>query len=138
LRPPVFESCQLVCCGTLSVVSRTLDNRSAMLSQRARKSACQFVYHRTLGAICRTQNNRGSILSPPAQEPVIQKVAKYGMKDPCMLYKISCPYFIKVHVFYVLLVSLKISRCGSWQMHMFRFPLTFISLAQPNCTNFLV
>jgi hypothetical protein len=50
-------------------------------------------------------------LSPPAREPAIQKVAKYGMKDPYMLYKISCPYFIKVHVYYVLLVG-RCYACG--------------------------
>jgi hypothetical protein len=88
----------------------------------ARKSACQFVYRGSLGAICRTQNNRGSIFSPPGREPAIQKVPKYGMRDPHMLYKISCPYFIKVHVYNVLLV------CRN----------TFISLARPDCTNFLV
>jgi hypothetical protein len=98
------------------------DNKSAMLSQPARKSACQFVYRRSLGAICRRQNNRGSIFSPPGREPAIQKVPKYGMRDPHMVYKISCPYFIKVHVYYVLLVCRK----------------TFISLARPDCTNFLV
>jgi hypothetical protein len=128
LSSSVLESfCQFVCRRTPSVVWRTRDNRSAMLSQRARKSAYQFVYRGSLGAICRTQNNRGSILSPPGREPAIQKVPKYGMKDPCMLYKISCPY--KVHVYYVLLVCQKISRCGSWRMHVLRFPLTFISLA---------
>jgi hypothetical protein len=70
-----------------SVVWKTWNNRSAMLSQPVRKSACQFVYRGTLGAICRIQSNRGPILSPPAREPAIQKVAKYGMRDPYMLYK---------------------------------------------------
>jgi hypothetical protein len=86
-------------CGihTCSIKSH-VKNISAMLSQPARKSACQFVYRGTLGAICRTQSNRGPFLSPPAREPTIQKVAKYGMRDPYMLYKISCPYFIKVHI----------------------------------------
>jgi hypothetical protein len=48
----------------------------------------------------------------PGRETTIQKVPKYGMKDPSMLYQISCPY--KVHVYYVLLVCRKISRCESW------------------------
>jgi hypothetical protein len=48
------------------------------------KSACQFVYLRNLGAICRTQNNRYLIFSPPGREPAIQKVLKYGMRDPHM------------------------------------------------------
>ena len=81
-----------------------------MLSHPARKFACQFVYRRTLGVICRTWNNRGPIFSPSAREPAIQKVAKYGMRDPYMLYKIWYPYFIKVHIYYGLLVPQKISR----------------------------
>ena len=48
------------------------------------KSMCQFVYLGSLGAICRTQNNRCLIFSPPGLEPVIQKVLKYGMRDPYM------------------------------------------------------
>jgi hypothetical protein len=47
---------------------------------------------------------------------------KYGTRDPHMIYKISCPYFLKVHAYYVLLVCWK----------------TFISVARPDCTNFLV
>jgi hypothetical protein len=39
----------------------------------------QFVYLRTLGAVCRSQNNGSAILSLPGQEPMIEKVAKYGM-----------------------------------------------------------
>jgi hypothetical protein len=35
----------------------------------------QSVYHGTSEA-------RGTILNPPAQEPVIKKVAKYGMSKP--------------------------------------------------------
>ena len=96
--------------------------KSAMLNQPTRKSAYQFVYCGRVGAICTTRNNRGSIFSPPSREPAIEKVPNYGMRDPHMLYKISCPYFIKVHVYYVLLVCQK----------------TFISLARPNCTKFLV
>jgi hypothetical protein len=48
------------------------------------KSACQFVYHGSLGAICRTQNNRYLIFSLLGRKPVIQKVTKYGMRDPHM------------------------------------------------------
>jgi len=107
-----------------------------MLIQPSHKFACQFIYRGTLGAICRTWNNRGSILSPLAREPAIQKVAKYRMRDPYMLYKISCPYFINVHIYYVLLISQKISRCGSWRIHVFRFPLTFISPARPTACSF--
>ena len=99
-------------------------------------SACQFVYRKTLGAICRTQNNKDPIFSPPGREPAIQKVAKYGMRDPYMFYKISCPYFIKVHIQYVLLVSRKISRCESWQIQVFIFPLTFISPPRPSAFPF--
>jgi hypothetical protein len=35
----------------------------------------QSVYHGTSEA-------RGTILNPPTQEPVIEKVAKYGMRKP--------------------------------------------------------
>jgi hypothetical protein len=45
---------------------------------------CQLVYRRSLGAICRTQNNRYLIFILPSCEPVIQKVPKYGMRDPHM------------------------------------------------------
>jgi hypothetical protein len=83
-----------------------------------RKSGCQFVYRGSVGAICRTRNNRYSIFSPPGREPAIQKVPKYGMRDLHMFYEISCPYFIKVHVYHVLPV------CRN----------TFISLGQPDCT----
>ena len=177
-----MESRRSVCRGTRCVVWRTGNNRSAMLSQLARKSAYLFVYRGSVGAICRTRNNRDSILSPlgrepaiqkvpkygmrdphmlykiscwvkkpvsvpanlyiaevwvlfvghktieaqffspPGRESAIQKVSKYGMRDPHMLYKISCPYFIKVHVYYVFLV------CQN----------TFISLSRPYCTNFLI
>jgi hypothetical protein len=48
------------------------------------KSACQFVYRGSLGAICGTQNNRYLIFSLPGREPAIQKVSKYGMRDPHM------------------------------------------------------
>jgi hypothetical protein len=77
-----------------NVVWKTQNNRSAMLSEPVRKFACQFVYRGTLGAICRIQSNRGPVLSPPDREPVIQKVAKYGMRDPYKLYKnhMSIPY----------------------------------------------
>jgi hypothetical protein len=60
-----------------------------MLSQPVRRSACQFVYRRILGAICNTRNNGGPILSPPAREPAIKNVARYGMQNSYMLYKIS-------------------------------------------------
>jgi hypothetical protein len=83
------------------------DKKSAMLSQPTCKSTYQFIYRGNLGPICRTWNNRGSIFSPPGREPAIQKVPKYGMRDPHMLYKLSCSYFIKVHVYYVLLVCRK-------------------------------
>jgi hypothetical protein len=73
------------------------------------KSACQFVYHGTVGALCRPWNNRRPIFSPPTRQPTIQKLPKYGIRAPCkygmralcMLYKISSPYFIKVHISYV-------------------------------------
>ena len=52
-----------------------------------RNVASQFVYRETLDAVCRPQNNRDPFLKPPAREPVIQKLAKYGMTAPCMLYK---------------------------------------------------
>jgi hypothetical protein len=98
LSPPALESvCQFVYRGTLSVVWSTHNNRSEMLCQPTHRSTCQFVYRGIVGAICREQNNKGPILSPPAREPAIQKVAKYGMRDLYMLYKISCPYFI-VHI----------------------------------------
>jgi hypothetical protein len=48
------------------------------------KFVCQFVYRRSLGAICGTQNNRYLIFSLPGREPMIQKVLKYGMRDPHM------------------------------------------------------
>jgi hypothetical protein len=86
--------CQFVYHGTGSVVSRTHNNKSAMLSQPVRRSACQFVYHRIMGAICMVRNNGGPILSPPVGEPTIENVAKNGMHNPYMFYKISCPYFI--------------------------------------------
>ena len=75
-----------------------LHQHEALKIQIVCKSACQFVYRRTLGAICRTRNNKGPILSPPTWEPAIQTVTKYGMRAAYMLYKISCPYFIKVHI----------------------------------------
>ena len=99
LSPPTLETvCQFVYRGTPSVVWRIQNNRSARLSQLARRFACQFVYRRILDVICRARNNTGPILNPLSREPMIQKVAKYGMRDPYMLYKISCPYFIKVHI----------------------------------------
>jgi hypothetical protein len=48
------------------------------------KSACKFVYRGSVGAICRTQNNRYLIFSPPGCEPAIQKMPKYGMRNPHM------------------------------------------------------
>jgi hypothetical protein len=86
------------------------------------KSACQFVYRGSLASICRARNNKTSIFSPPGREPAIQKVLKYGIRNVHMLYKISCPYFIKEHVYYVLLVCLK----------------TFISVGPPKWTNFVL
>jgi len=60
--------------------------------------ACLFVYCGSVGAICGARNNRGSIFSLLGREIAIKKVCNYGMGDPHMLYKISCPYFIKVLV----------------------------------------
>jgi hypothetical protein len=60
-----------------------------MLSHPVRRSTCQFVYRRIMGAICNTHNNGGLILSPPAREPTIKNVARYGMWNSYMLYKIS-------------------------------------------------
>ena len=48
-------------------------------------STCQFAYRGSLGAICRAQNNKISIFIPPGREPAIQKVPKYGMRDPHIL-----------------------------------------------------
>jgi hypothetical protein len=88
LNPSSLESIyKFVYRGTSSVVWRTQNNRSAMLSQPARRSTCQFVYRGIVGAICRARNNRGPIFSPQVREPTIQKVAKYGMRDPYMIYK---------------------------------------------------
>ena len=77
-----------------SVIWKTQNNRSAMLSQLVRKFAYQFEYRITLGVICSIQSNRDPILSPPDREPTIQKMAKYGMRDPYILYKkhMSIPY----------------------------------------------
>jgi hypothetical protein len=84
---PVLESiCEFVYRGTPSAIWRTQNNGSAMFSQAARRSACQFVYRGIVGAFCRARNNRGPIFSPPATEAAIQKVAKYGIVDPYMVY----------------------------------------------------
>ena len=99
-----------------------LNDKSEMLSQPTCKSACQFVYRGSLGAICRAQNNKTSIFSPLGRKPVIQKVPKYGTRNLHMLYKILCPYFIKVHVYCVLLVCQK----------------TFISVSPPKWTKFVL
>jgi hypothetical protein len=48
------------------------------------KSACEFVYIGSLGAIYGTQNNRYLIFNLPGHKPTIQKVMKYGMRDPYM------------------------------------------------------
>jgi hypothetical protein len=48
------------------------------------KYACQFVYRGSVGSICRKQNNTYLIFSPPGHEPAIQKMPKYGMRDPHM------------------------------------------------------
>ena len=48
------------------------------------KPACKFVYRGSVGAICRTENNRYLIFSLPSREPAIQKVPKYGMRNPHM------------------------------------------------------
>jgi hypothetical protein len=78
--PPALHSvCQFLYRETGSVVWRTQNNRSAMLSPPVRRSACQFVYRGILGAICRARNNGGPILSPPAREPAIQNVAIYKL-----------------------------------------------------------
>ena len=92
------------------------------MDQPTRKSACQFVYRRSVGVICRTQNNRYSIFIPLGRQLAIKKMPKYGMRDSHMFYKISCPYFIKEVVYYVLLV------CQN----------TFISLDQLDCKKILV
>ena len=49
----------------------------------------QFVYRINLGAICRRQKYRDSIFGLPGRESRIQKLRKYGMRNPHMLYKIS-------------------------------------------------
>jgi len=49
------------------------------------KSVCQLVYLVSLGVICRTQNNRYLISSALGRKSTIQKVLKYGMRDPHML-----------------------------------------------------
>jgi hypothetical protein len=54
-------------------------------------SACEFVYRGNVDAICRPLKNKGPILNPPAQEFAIQIVAKYGIRNTYMLYKMSCP-----------------------------------------------
>jgi hypothetical protein len=97
------------------------DNKSAMFSQPTRVCLSICISRRS-GCYCRAQNNKTSIFSPPGREPAIQKVPKYGIRNLHMLYKISCPYFIKVHVYYVLLVCRK----------------TFVSLGPPKWTNFVV
>ena len=137
MSPLASESvCQFLYRGTPSVVWRTQNNRSAMLSQPAHKSACQFIYRRTLAAICRTQNNRGPILRSPARELSIQKVAKYGMQDPYMLYKISCPYFIKVNIKCILLIFSKNFLVRKFVDSCFRISVTFISPARPTASPF--
>ena len=123
LNPPSLESiCQSSYRGSPSAIWRIRNNESAMFNQPTRKSACQFIYCGNLGAICRTQNSRDYFFSSPRREPAIKKVPKYGMRDPHMLYQISCPYFIKVHVYYVLLVCRK----------------KFISVGPPKWTNFVL
>jgi hypothetical protein len=63
-------------------ISKKIKNdRSAMLTQLACNSACQFLYHGVMGAICWPWNNGRPILSPPGREPMMKKVAKYGMWD---------------------------------------------------------
>jgi hypothetical protein len=81
--------CQFVYRGIASVVWRTRNNGSEMLSQPVRRFACQFVYRGTVGAIFRPRNNGGPSLIPPAREPAIQNVARYRMQNLYMLYKIS-------------------------------------------------
>jgi hypothetical protein len=56
----------------------------SLYRDNVQKSVCQLVYYGSLGAICRTQNNRYLIFSLPSHEPMIQKVSKYGMRDPHM------------------------------------------------------
>jgi hypothetical protein len=65
------------------------------------KSACQFVYLRNVGVICRTRNNRYLFFSPPGREPAIQKVLKYGMRDPYMFKNTINLYIVKVWVLFV-------------------------------------
>jgi hypothetical protein len=56
----------------------------SLYRDNVKKFSCQLVYRRSLGAICRTRKNRYLIFILPGHEPVIQKVPKYGMKDPHM------------------------------------------------------
>jgi hypothetical protein len=49
------------------------------------KSTYQFLYHESLGVICRIQNKRDSIFGASNREPMIQKLPKYGMRDPHMM-----------------------------------------------------
>jgi hypothetical protein len=60
-----------------------------------------FVGHGSLGAICRTLNNRYLIFSPPGSEPVIQKVPKYGIRDPHMFYNTINLYITELWVLFV-------------------------------------
>ena len=39
----------------------------------------QFVYRGTPGVVCRSRNNGSKMLSKATQEPMMEKVAKYGM-----------------------------------------------------------
>jgi hypothetical protein len=56
----------------------------SLYRDNVQNSVCQLVYCGSLGAICRTQNNIYLIFSLPSREPMIQKVPKYGMRDPHM------------------------------------------------------
>ena len=94
-----------------------------MLSQEVRKSPCQFVYRGIVGAICGVWNNRGPIFNPLAQEPTIQKVAKYGMRDPYKLCKNLMSILYKSTYLLSITHFWKTSRCGSWWIHDFRFHL---------------
>ena len=125
--PALKSVCQFVYRGTLSVVWRTQNNRRAMLSQPSRKSACQFVYRGILGTICRARNNRGPILSLPAQELAIQKVAKYGMRDPYMIYTnfMSILYKSILSMYYSFFRKLLCAEVGRF----LQISLTFISPA---------
>jgi len=73
----------------LKFISDRYETIKVKCSANQTDSTYQFVYHGSLGAICKRQNNRDSIFGAPTREPAIQKMPKYGMRDPHMLYKIT-------------------------------------------------